>query len=466
MAATVTGLSPTAADVGFTVEVIAQGFNPEAALTVTVGDVVATITDPTDHTGPNGSKTIHFVVPEVPTGQRKVTVSDVPVSYTPVVTPTLLPATTYHTVVSSTYLDVSPGANVLPTTPGSGGTVGPPVVTPGVPQVPGTGGFDPNPTIVIAAGISESAASVRATQLYDDWRGIVGGDFVDAEGLFNDIAASTLAEGTAVTFAEGAAGLTASILDFPFVAAAAALLLMEWGFGWVLTKAAKAIPDPSVFGWHPLGFLVNFIGSYGKEFEQSASDLGDRVGNVLYQPIRMIRELFARSGNATAAAHNKAAAIVTTHIPAAEAAAVAKAKAYTDSQIATVDPTEIERKITIINSDISTLQQNVALNTSGLTDLKVLIPVGLVATLATLTSTLKDVTNKIDTCLVDHCDTNGPNGLKTQLLALLALLSDAGELAFLYEAITDPLGTADTLAPGLDAIDAGAVNLLNSLLSL
>ena len=466
MAATATNLTPTAAQVGFTVEVTAQGFNPNVPLTVTVGTTVATIADPTPNTGPNGSKTIRFIVPSVASGERKVTVTDVPQVFNPFAPP---PASGYHTVVVDDYLDVSPSGEVLP--PGGlsgGGGVGPPITPPGVPQVPGTGGFDPNPTTTVTALLVESAASVRTTEYWDKLRGIVntGGEFSKVDGAYNAIEAALLTDGTTAVVTETVEATVVDVLGFPFVAGAAAVLLLEWGFGWVMTQVANHFPDPNVFGWHPLGFIIRGIRSLGDQLEKSATDLGDRVGNAFYQPIKQILGLFQHSANVAAKHANGLAYITTTLIPNSRKLAVADAKAYTDGVAAGLDPAVIERKITGINNRLNVTDANVALNTSAISELKALIPVGLIATLATLTSGLGALKTKVDTCMVDACDTTGPNGLRTQLLALLALLTDAGELAFIAEAIRDPLGTADTLAPGLDAIDAGAVNLLNSLLSL
>jgi len=487
MTATAKGLTPTSALVGDQVRIYCQGFPGNAPVTIVVGTKDAVIVGQST-TGPLGSLTATFVVPEVPDGLRKVTVSTpAPVTFGGLSTPTFATIT----AVSPTYLTVGQAlVEPLPTPTGSGlpgsGLPGPGPggvsITPGIPL---GGTITP---VIITGAISESAAAVRASQLYDEWRGIVGPKFTEAEYLYNDIAASVLEQGTTVTFTEVGAGVTVDLLSFPLVAFAGFLLLSEYGFGWLLKKVARLFPNPSIAGWHPLGFIVRGINNFGGQFEQSATDLGDRIGNLFLQPFRQVLGLFQRSGNATAAAHNKIGAVVRNHIPAAQQAAIDQSGAYTDLQIAqltrlvnreltdlknninisgiTADISALNTKITGISDTLGPLHDQVNLNTAQLAPFEAVGAVALPTLLATLGSTLNKLKTKVDECMVDNCDTTSPNYLKTALLHLLVGLTDVAELAFLAEAIHDPVGVANAISPSLEAVDAGAVATLNALLSL
>jgi len=509
----------------------------------------------------------------------------------------------------------------LPTTP-------PATLTPLPPSTTFLGEVPPTATdlsgqnvpIGLGGGIVGSAASVSAAQGWDYWRGVIGGDFTEAEYLFEDIASSVLEVGTSATFVEVGAGLTADVASLEVVGFAAAMLLGEYAFGWIVTKVAQVFPNPSIFGWHPLNFIVAGINNFGKQFEDNAKYFGDHIATIFTQPIRQILGLFQRSGNATASAHNKISSVVTTHIPQARHDAVVTAGQYTDAQvnaliitennaiaqvkadttalidakvqsitttdaaairsletelvkrlqgdeqtlssiqhtISVVVPQEIataaaqaqaassaqlsaatqqiEGEITALNAQINTLsarvstdeqviasaQSNIAnlstqeqvdqaaistqeqiiataqsdilsnltsiqdlntkitgisatlapvkaaqqLNTNQLSTYETVGAVMLPTLLAALSSQLQKLQTKVDTCVVTTCDPTSPNNLKNQLMSLLGLMSAAGELAFIAEAVKDPLGTADSLAPTLDTIDQGAVSTLDALLSV
>lgn len=474
--------------------------------------------------------------------------------------------------------------------------------------------------ITLAAGIVGSPAARAAAEGWDYWRNIVSGDFADAEYLFNDIAGSVLDGGTAVVFGEVAVEVSADVASIEVVGFAAVLLLSEYAFGWLLRQVASYFPNPSIFGWHPLNFIVSGINYMGKQFETSAQGLGLDIAHVLVYPWRQLLGLFQRSGNATAAAHNKVATLHNETIPQARHDAVVSANTYTDSVVHTfttqldaaitkmhqdtaraiadakaaiesstaqalarVDhdlvvqlagdentlallvntintaipveiatavnnataaenqklaaaSSQIQAEIDAVQGQISTLtsqvardtttisvaQANVAtlqsatsvdeaaieaqrqiianaqidiatstttiadlnnkitsisdtlgpvhaaqlLNTTQLSPFEGIGMVALPVAVGLLASEITKIKTKIDTCLVETCDPVSPRNIKNVLMGLLGALSAAGELAFIAEAITNPLGTANVLAPTLDTIDAGAVATLNALLSL
>ena len=128
--------------------------------------------------------------------------------------------------------------------------------------------------------------------------------------------------------------------------------------------------------------------------------------------------------------------------------------------------TDAMNKITGISSTLGTVQAAQQLNTAQLAPFEGIGAVALPTVIATIAATLSSLKTKVDTCTVDTCDPTKPNNIRNVLKDLLGLMSAAGELAFIAEAIRDPLGTADTLAPGLDAIDSGAQATLGTLLGL
>jgi len=542
-----------------------------------------------------------------------------PLVTTPAPTPTPAPVI-YSPIPIPAPLQPTPTAPVSTTAP-----VGPP--PPAVPLL------SPIPTpaslpdlsnldlpIFLSAGVVGSPAAQAASEGWDYWRQIIGGDFTEAEYLFNDIAGSVIDTGTAVSFVEVGAGLTTDIAALEPVGFAAVILLSEYGFGWLLTKVSQYFPNPSIFGWHPLNFIVGGINNFGNQFKSSAAGLGGDLAAVFTQPIRQILGLFQRSGNATASAHNKVAHLHNSTIPQAQHDAVLQAATYTDQQIAQLTQSEaqaivrLQRDVALqiadakaalesasaaavakanadlvamlqgderllaslaltvntqipleiaaavndaaatenqrltaassaIENQIATLQGQITslatvvtqgnatiaaaqatitqleshanvdaaaiaseqatitqarldvatattaisdlntqitgisdtlapiraaqqLNTNQLAPFEVAGALSLPVVITALATQLSKLQTKVDTCVVTTCDPTSPQNLKNQLMDLLGMLSAAGELAFIAEAIRNPEGTAADLAPSLDGIETGAFDALNALLSL
>lgn len=127
---------------------------------------------------------------------------------------------------------------------------------------------------------------------------------------------------------------------------------------------------------------------------------------------------------------------------------------------------ELYTQITGISDQLGPINATQALQTSQITNLTqdttVLLPVALAA----LSTALTSLKTEVDECMVDNCNTQNPNNIQNVLRDLLGLLTAAAEIGFVAEAIRDPLGTANALAPLLESIDTGAVNTLDALLSL
>lgn len=588
-----------------------------------------------------------------------------PVTTTPVITPVTTPV-------------------INPTTGGTTGTYGPPppttTTTTTTPPVinPTTGGvaggtYGPLPPpdflgevvpTYVLNGIPAVVAPAGVPDAWNYFRDTIDSSFTDLESAFESIGTGTVTGGTDVAITEIGLGVTADVAGIDVIAFAGALLLSEYIGGWIIEKVGEYFPNPSVFGWYPLNFIQKGIERLGKQFEQSASGLGQPLIDLFTSPIRQILGLFQRSGNATASAHNKIAKVVTETIPAAASTAVTTSNAYSDqlrhdietavaqamttvgnitsgtdaklivaqanqtgglvwdftglvaagiaaadeyarthagdvtgaiatavasvtndvtklvtsfetdlvkrltgdetalatlaTTVTTTVPNEIATKvnqatatenqaltaqITTLENQITTLQgqqtvaetkleayqqavqaaadnitalqgsevvdaqaiqqqqqiiataqagiatatQSIAdlqtqitgisstlapihaaqqLNTLQLAPFEAIGAVALPTLLATLTTTLRQVKNKVDTCAVTTCDPNSPQNIKHVLRDMLGLLSAAGEIGFIAEAIRDPQGTANALSPFLDGIDNQAVSLLDTLLSL
>jgi predicted nucleic acid-binding Zn-ribbon protein len=127
---------------------------------------------------------------------------------------------------------------------------------------------------------------------------------------------------------------------------------------------------------------------------------------------------------------------------------------------------DLNNQITGISTTLGNVQTAQQLQTTQLNGITGLGATGLVAVVAALVTGLTSLTNYVDTCVVQTCDETKPTGLKPSLLALLALLTDAAEIAAISAMIKDPVGSADTLAPTLDATAAFAINSWDVLLDL
>lgn len=498
----------------------------------------------------------------------------------------------------------------------------------------------------------------------DYLRSIVEDVFTNIELSASEVSASSLAGGTLVTFEEVAAGTTVDLVGLEPVGFAAAILLGAYASGWVIVKVASVFPNPSIFGFRPLNFIIEGITNLGKEWEHSALALTDDIKHWFMQPIRQILGIFQRLGNVGVTAHNKVATVVSESIPTAmnhaitsaenyaiaqvhsiatqvagaaerllvlpdaaqaktlvndaakyggigwdvtatSAAAIIAASRYVDetyhktqgdiaasaakvtaqaqasldqlqrqlvsrlqgdenalssltttvnvqipaeiatkvneatatenqrltsavstidaqikalqgqidtitSRIATDEATitsaqrniatlqgqqvvdtqaidaqrqliataqanintnitsiaDLNTKITGISSTLGPVQAAQQLNTAQLAPFEGIGAIALPTLLATLSSTLNTVKTKVDTCMVDNCDTTSPNNIKNVLKDLLGALTAAGEIGFIAEAIRDPLGTANALAPILDSIDQGANNTWDALIGI
>lgn len=489
-------------------------------------------------------------------------------------------------------------------------------ITDGAPFDPGD--LDTGPGTETSFSMTNEGSGIE--NMWSEMKNLVEEVFTDLAGSAEVVEFSSMAEGGAIIVGEVGAGAAIEIEAFPAICFAAALLLGEYVFGWILEKVANLFPNPGVFGWHPLGFIKSGLANVGKALDKSAKDIAGDLLGIIITPIRQIVGLVQRLINLGNTAHGKAATLNNETIPQARHDAVVTAQAYTDqsvgnlqiteqqalanlrttttqaiatakaeailgaqSGLATLEqqllqkmsdeeqqfaglttevqvtmPAEIQQQVNDaiatenqkltstannLQSNITTVQQQIAaqnetiaaaqseiitaqnninqlgaantldvqaiqtqqaviaaaqgtidnattaieeletqitgisttlgnvqsaqqLNTAQLAPFEIAGAVGLATVLATLTSTLNNLKTKVDTCMVDNCDETNPNNIKNVLKTLLGAISAGAEIAFIAEAVHDPTGTANALAPTLDDIDSGAVEALDALLSL
>lgn len=159
----------------------------------------------------------------------------------------------------------------------------------------------------------------------------------DLETLFGELESTAISDGIGITVTEVGLGVTADMAGVEVVSLAAFLLLGEYATGWVVRWVGQLFPNPSILGWHPLGFISDGLQALGNQFITSAQGLGDELWKVFTQPIRVIMGLFQRLGNATSAAHTKVAHLYNHTIPDAVSGVVGQANGYTDTQVTKVE---------------------------------------------------------------------------------------------------------------------------------
>lgn len=141
-------------------------------------------------------------------------------------------------------------------------------------------------------------------------------------------------------------------------------------------------------------------------------------------------------------------------------------QAQVDLATTTTAISTLHSQILATGSQVQRIQAAQQLNTAQLAPYETVGAVMLPTLLATLAGNLNKLKTKVDTCTVDTCDPQSPNNIRNVLKDLFGLMSAAGELGFIAEAVHNPTGTADAIAPYLDGIDGAAVTALDALLSL
>lgn len=353
-----------------------------------------------------------------------------------------------------------------PTSTSGGGGGTPPPVTFQEPSPTGAyggtlGGIPKVPIVGVVLGTTGAAV--------EDWWGTGVLDLeslMDTEVSLESIAASALETGTEITVVEVGGGLVASIADLPLIALAGGAVIITYMVGKIITYVGRLFPNPSIFGWHPLNFIQGGLQDVGQGLVDVADGIMAPLKGIILTPIHLVKALFQRVVNAIASAHNKIAKVVTVTIPAAEEEAITRSKAYTDQQLQGIDPEEINKRITGISNTLGEVKQATQLNTAKIDGVSALGAVGLTAVVATISKVLTDLKTHVDTCTVDNCDQTSPNNIHNVLKGIFEGILATAEIAYVAAAIVDPVTQANLQAPGFEAIDASAVNLLNQILSL
>jgi hypothetical protein len=126
----------------------------------------------------------------------------------------------------------------------------------------------------------------------------------------------------------------------------------------------------------------------------------------------------------------------------------------------------LESQVTGISDTLGAVHTTQALRVTNHTPGDIAVVAGLATVVGVMAKTLWNLKTKVDTCVMDTCDTNSPNYYKKLLEAWLAGLSDAAMIGYVATAIGDPVGFANAQAPGFEGVDTEAVNLLNTILGL
>lgn len=561
------------------------------------------------------------------------------------------------------------GNQPSPLPPGVGKVpIGIGVVTGGEPTATAIGsilaGYFSGDDEAVAAYIDATGAQPAVPDAWNYFVNQIEEVFANDQGLLDATTETGFGVETGITVAEIGAGVTAEIAGWEVIAFGFGIILGEYITGWILQRVAKGFPNPSIFGFKPLNFLLVGVTNIGNQLTTAAANEADVIVNVLEQPVRMISGLMSRIINAIAGAHDKTARIVQHTVPSAittaenytdaavtdaqnvingdvttalealqpppdiaqahaiiaaanvyqtltwrlealaaqaiiaagtytdntntqTAAQIAQAKAQAEAdaqaaiataqaslisqlgqdsvtlstisqvlnytlpneiaeQLATNNATEnqaltaqtsaLSQQIAGLQSQITTLanqnatatqaittatatlndlqsateldegaiaqqqqiitaaQATITANTTAISDLytqitgisDTLAPIQAAQTLQTsqissiesdldlaiptaiaaLSTQITSLKTQVDECSVDNCDPTNPNNIRNVLKDLLGLFTAAAEIGFIAEAIHDPTGTANALAPLLDGIDSSAVATLDALLSL
>lgn len=132
--------------------------------------------------------------------------------------------------------------------------------------------------------------------------------------------------------------------------------------------------------------------------------------------------------------------------------------------VVTID--DLENQITGISTTLGNVQTAQQLTTSQINGVSALGVTGLVAVVGVMATAINAIRTEIDTCLVDNCDQTKPNNIHNVLKDILAGILATGEIAYVAQAIADPVNFANSQAPAMEGIDSEAVSLLNSILGL
>lgn len=151
--------------------------------------------------------------------------------------------------------------------------------------------------------------------------------------------------------------------------------------------------------------------------------------------------------------------------------AIAEQRAIIASATATIATnataiSDLYTQMTSISDTLAPIQSAQQLQAAQVNVLSNDVDVLLPTAIATIATGLQSLKTQVDECMVDNCDTTNPNNIQNVLKGLLGLLSAAAEIGFIAEAVKDPTGTANALAPLLDSLGATGIDTLNALLSL
>lgn len=150
--------------------------------------------------------------------------------------------------------------------------------------------------------------------------------------------------GAAAADTEVAEVAVTTVITIPFALSALAdlgfalfLAGMVWIINWLLGWIGRVIPNPGIFGFHPLGFIKSGLETGSTDLQNAMDSCVLRVRDAILVIAHTLTGMFKRLHRATARVQNNVAHTNKVVIPAAQQFAIATANGHTDQSIADLD---------------------------------------------------------------------------------------------------------------------------------
>jgi hypothetical protein len=279
-----------------------------------------------------------------------------------------------------------------------------------------------------------------------------------------------------------------SIEALPEILFGAGILGGTYVVGWANQLVGGWFEEFSILGFHPLSWLGSGMQNMGVSIDHEASVVGDFIFNTVVAPVRAAIGLVERIVNVAEFLYDHISWIETKLIPTVATSGLNLVTSYVEQEVEKLDEglttyvdnsvkgavDDLTKLVTSLQDDISTATTKavdemfkVLGDNPVITQLKSLAPEIAIGAAAAIGLNLATQTaTEVDDCSVNTCDETSPNYYKNLIKDFLLGLSDVAILAYLKEAITDPVGFADTQAPTLEDVGGVTIDTLNAFLDL
>lgn len=162
------------------------------------------------------------------------------------------------------------------------------------------------------------------------------GDFLDSvgsAGVGDAVGEAGVVGGTAAPFA---------IIDLPTLAFAVFGLILFEGFEWIVRFITEHIPNPSIFGYHPLGFIAQGFNAGANVVLQMNDSVVLHLRNVIIAIVHQLVSVFSRDARAVGHVLGITSHLFRVVIPGAASDATNNANTHSDQQIAELH-TEVDQ---------------------------------------------------------------------------------------------------------------------------